>query len=203
MFFARTGTAEVATDPMPPSISDGYVMLKPRAEWPDPAKPKSDAGRGDRKHAANEIPGSSYEISQPIQLRVNELISGVRSDIGIKIFGDDLDILPGAAQQVQAAILQHPQGATDVKTEQVAGLPISHRQDRPAGALAATGSASAEVQSIVEIAIGGRSGRQAVRGRPALRYRRPATGTSAGRRRGDQGTPDSAAARRKTSRARA
>ena len=101
--FARTGTAEVATDPMPPSISDGYVMLKPRAEWPDPAKPKADLVE-EIEQAANEIPGSSYEISQPIQLRINELISGVRSDVGVKIFGDDLDILQGAAKQVEAAI---------------------------------------------------------------------------------------------------
>ncbi|MFY0010824.1 efflux RND transporter permease subunit, partial [Acinetobacter baumannii] len=73
--------------------------------------------------AANDIPGSNYEVSQPIQLRVNELISGVRSDVGIKIFGDDLDVLQGAASQVQS-VIQGIRGATDVKTEQVAGLPI-------------------------------------------------------------------------------
>ena len=153
-FFARTGTAEVATDAMPPSISDGYVMLKPRAEWPDPARPKSDLVE-EIEHAANEIPGSSYEISQPIQLRVNELISGVRSDIGIKIFGDDLDILQGAAKQVEAAI-HGIRGATDVKTEQVAGLPIlTVKIDRQA--LSRYGLSVAEVQNIVEIAIGGRT----------------------------------------------
>jgi cobalt-zinc-cadmium resistance protein CzcA len=153
-FFARTGTAEVATDAMPPSISDGYVMLKPRQEWPDPSKPKSELVE-EIEDAANEIPGSNYEISQPIQLRVNELISGIRSDVGIKIFGDDLDILQGAAKQVQAAITSIP-GATDVKTEQVSGLPIlTVKLDRQA--LSRYGLSTAEVQNVVEIAIGGKS----------------------------------------------
>ncbi|HEU4805449.1 MAG TPA: CusA/CzcA family heavy metal efflux RND transporter, partial [Nitrobacter sp.] len=153
-FFARTGTAEVATDAMPPSISDGYVMLKPREEWPDPSRPKSELVE-EIEDAANEIPGSNYEISQPIQLRVNELISGIRSDVGIKIFGDDLDILQGAAKQVQAAITSIP-GATDVKTEQVSGLPIlTVKLDRQA--LSRYGLSTAEVQNVVEIAIGGKS----------------------------------------------
>ncbi|MBR1220221.1 CusA/CzcA family heavy metal efflux RND transporter [Bradyrhizobium sp. U87765 SZCCT0131] len=153
-FFARTGTAEVATDPMPPSMSDGYVMLKPRAEWPDPAKPKADLVE-EIEQAARDIPGSNYEISQPIQLRVNELISGVRSDVGIKIFGDDLDILQQAAREVQAAI-QGLRGATDVKTEQVAGLPIlTVKFDRQA--LSRYGLSVGDVQNVVEIAIGGKS----------------------------------------------
>ena len=120
--FARTGTAEVATDPMPPSISDGYVMLKPRDQWPDPKKPKSAVVK-DIEEAAEEIAGSSYELSQPIQLRFNELISGVRSDVGVKIFGDDLEVLAQVAGQVQA-VLQTVEGAADVKTEQVSGLPV-------------------------------------------------------------------------------
>ncbi|MBN9147681.1 MULTISPECIES: CusA/CzcA family heavy metal efflux RND transporter [unclassified Nitrobacter] len=151
--FTRTGTAEVATDAMPPSMSDGYVMLKPREEWPDPLKPKSELVEEIEK-AANEIPGSAYEISQPIELRVNELISGVRSDVGIKIFGDDLDILQGAAKQVQSAI-STIRGATDVKIEQVSGLPIlTVKLDRQA--LSRYGLSTAEVQNIVEIAIGGK-----------------------------------------------
>ncbi|MGB3489397.1 MAG: CusA/CzcA family heavy metal efflux RND transporter [Xanthobacteraceae bacterium] len=153
-FFTRTGTAEVATDAMAPSMSDGYIMLKPRAEWPDPKKPKAEVVEEIEK-AADDIPGSNYEISQPIQLRVNELISGVRSDVGIKIFGDDLDILQGAAKQVQAAIQNIP-GATDVKTEQVAGLPIlTVKLDRQA--LSRYGLSVGDVQNIVEIAIGGKS----------------------------------------------
>jgi cobalt-zinc-cadmium resistance protein CzcA len=153
-FFTRTGTAEVATDAMAPSMSDGYIMLKPRAEWPDPDKSKAEVVEEIEK-AADDIPGSNYEISQPIQLRVNELISGVRSDVGIKIFGDDLDILLGAAKQVQAAI-QTIRGATDVKTEQVAGLPIlTVKLDRQA--LSRYGLSVGDVQNIVEIAIGGKS----------------------------------------------
>lgn len=152
--FARIGTAEVATDPMAPSQSDGYIMLKPRQEWPDPAKDKAQLVT-EIEEAADEIPGSNYEISQPIQLRFNELISGVRSDVGVKIFGDDLDILQGAARQVEAAI-RGINGATDVKTEQVAGLPIlTVKIDRQA--LSRYGLSVAEVQSVVEIAIGGKA----------------------------------------------
>ena len=153
-FFTRIGTAEVATDPMSPAQTDGYVMLKPRAEWPDPGKPKSEVIEA-IDSAADDIPGSAYEISQPVQLRVNELISGVRSDVGIKIFGDDLDILQGAAKQVEAAI-RGIHGASDVKIEQVAGLPIlTVRLDRQA--LARYGLSISEVQGIVEIAVGGKS----------------------------------------------
>ncbi|HWW49022.1 MAG TPA: CusA/CzcA family heavy metal efflux RND transporter [Xanthobacteraceae bacterium] len=152
--FARVGTAEVATDPMPPSISDGYVMLKPRREWPDPSKTKS-ALVNEIEKAAEEIPGSSYELSQPIQLRFNELISGVRSDVGVKIFGDNLDTLFGVAGQV-AAVLQSLHGAADVMTEQVEGLPVlTVKLDRPA--LSRLGINVGEVQSIVEVAIGGKS----------------------------------------------
>ncbi|WJR74965.1 CusA/CzcA family heavy metal efflux RND transporter [Bradyrhizobium sp. NP1] len=153
-FFTRIGTAEVATDPMGPGQTDGYIMLKPRSEWPDPGKPKSEVVEAIER-AADEIPGSNYEISQPIQLRVNELISGVRSDVGIKIFGDDLDILQGGAVQVEAAI-RRIRGATDVKIEQVAGLPIlTVKLDRQA--LSRYGLSVAEVQNVVEIAIGGKS----------------------------------------------
>src|SRR5258705_8869774 len=129
-------------------------MLKPRDQWPDPSRPKSEVVE-EIKHAAQDIPGSSYEISQPIQLRVNELISGVRSDLGIKIFGDDLDILQGAAKQVQEAI-RGVQGATDIKIEQVAGLPIlTVKIDRQA--LSRYGLSVGDVQNVVEIAVGGKS----------------------------------------------
>jgi len=151
--FARVGTAEVATDPMPPSISDGYVMLKPRPEWPDPRKSKR-ALITEIEKAAEEIPGSNYELSQPIQLRFNELISGVRSDVGVKIFGDDLDTLLTVAGQVQS-VLQTIQGAADVKTEQVSGLPmLTVKLNR--SALARYGVSVADVQEIIEIAVGGK-----------------------------------------------
>jgi cobalt-zinc-cadmium resistance protein CzcA len=151
--FARVGTAEVATDPMPPSISDGYVMLKPRKEWPDPSKPKVQLVE-EIERAADEIPGSNYELSQPIELRFNELISGVRSDVGIKIFGDDLDVLLQVASQVQSVIQAVP-GAADVKTEQVAGLPVlTIKLNR--SALSRYGINAADVQEIVEVAVGGK-----------------------------------------------
>src|SRR4051795_10341113 len=160
-FFTRIGTAEIATDPMSPAQTDGYIMLKPRAEWPDPGRPKSDVIEAiDR--AADDIPGSAYEIPQPIQFRVNELISGVRSDVGVKIFGDDLDILQGAAKQVEAAI-RGIRGASDVKIEQVSGRPIlTVRLDRQA--LARYGLSISEVQGIVEIAVGGKSAGKLVEG---------------------------------------
>ncbi|MFG1432881.1 CusA/CzcA family heavy metal efflux RND transporter [Xanthobacter sp. V2C-8] len=152
--FARTGTAEVATDPMPPSISDGYVILKPRAEWPDPRKPKAQV-MTDIEEAAEDVAGSNYELSQPIQLRFNELISGIRSDVGVKIFGDDLDTLLQVAGQVEAVIRAVP-GAADVKTEQVSGLPmLTVSLNRPA--MARYGVSVAEVQELIEVAVGGRS----------------------------------------------
>ncbi len=153
-FFTRIGTAEVATDPMAPSQTDGYVMLKPREEWAEPDKPKSEVVEA-IENAANEILGSSYEFSQPIQLRVNELISGVRSDVGVKVFGDDLDILQGAAKQVEG-VIRGIRGATDVKTEQVAGLPIlTVKLDRRA--LSRYGLSISDVQTVVKIAVGGKS----------------------------------------------
>ena len=153
-FFARTGTAEIATDPMPPSVSDGYVMLKPRRAWPDPSKPKAVLVAEVQK-AADDIPGSQYEISQPIQLRFNELISGVRSDIGIKIYGDDLETLLKSAREVQAAVAPIP-GVADLKVEQVAGLPIlTVKPDR--AALARHGISVDDVQSLIEIAVGGKA----------------------------------------------
>lgn len=152
--FTRTGTSEVATDPMPPSNSDGYIMLKPRADWPDPGRPKSELFEA-IEQAANEVPGSKYELSQPIQLRVNELIAGVRSDVGVKIFGDDLGTLLRLGNQVQKVLRDVP-GAADVKGEQVSGLPVlTIRLNRPA--LARYGISVAEVQELIEIAVGGKS----------------------------------------------
>ncbi|MCK1668971.1 CusA/CzcA family heavy metal efflux RND transporter [Bradyrhizobium sp. 153] len=152
--FARTGTAEVATDPMPQSTSDNYVMLKPRKEWPDPQKPKA-AVVAEIQQAAEDVPGSAYGFSQPIQQRMNELISGVRSDVAVKIFGDNLDELIQAASRVQA-VLQRVEGAADVKAEQAAGLPVLTVQlNRQA--LARYGINVADVQTLVEMAVGGKS----------------------------------------------
>ena len=152
--FARTGTAEVATDPMPPSGSDGYVMLKPRKEWPDPDRPKA-AVVSDVQHAAEDVPGNVYGFSQPIQQRMNETVAGIRSDVGVKVFGDDLDELIQSAARVQA-ILQKVPGAADVKTEQASGLPVLTVQlNRQA--LSRYGINVSDVQNLVEIAVGGKN----------------------------------------------
>ena len=151
-YFSRVGTAEVASDPMGPNISDGYVMLKPRGEWPDPDKSKAQLLQ-DVKEKLALLPGNAFEISQPIQLRFNELISGVRSDLGIKIFGDDLDQLLASGSEI-AAVLNGIEGAEGVKVEQVAGLPIlSVHADREA--LSRYGLNVAELQDVVAAATGG------------------------------------------------
>jgi len=151
--FARNGTAEVATDVMPPARSDVYVILKPQKEWPDPKKPKSQL-IDELQAAAQTIPGTAYGFTQPIQLRFNELISGVRSDVAVKIFGDDLSILlkvAGEAHRIVAAT----NGAADVTTEQLSGLPILSVQPRRIE-LARYGLTVADVQDSVSVAIGGK-----------------------------------------------
>jgi len=151
--FAKIGTAEVATDPMPPSVADNFVMLKPRDQWPDPRKPKAELVR-EMEQAAAQVPGNNYEFTQPIQMRFNELISGVRADVAVKIYGDDLGILLEAARRIEAVMAQVPGGA-DVKTEQLAGLPmltVTPRRER----LARYGLDLADLQAVVEVAIGGR-----------------------------------------------
>ena len=120
--FARTGTAEIASDPMPPNISDGYIMLKPKDQWPEPRKTSAQLLQAIQEEAA-QVPGNNYEFSQPIQLRFNELISGVRSDVAVKIFGDDNDVLNKSAAEV-AEVLQAIPGASEVKVEQTTGLPV-------------------------------------------------------------------------------
>jgi cobalt-zinc-cadmium resistance protein CzcA len=150
---AKIGTAEVATDPMPPNVADNFILLKPRSEWPDPNRSKADLVAAIEKRV-EQIPGNNYEFTQPIQMRFNELISGVRSDLGIKIFGDDLDTLLSIATKVQSVVQAVP-GAADVKTEQVSGLPMLTVKPNRA-ALARYGITLAELQEVVAIAVGGR-----------------------------------------------
>ena len=119
--FTRIGTAEIATDPMPPSLSDGYIMLKPISEWPDPSKSR-DQLRAEISQTVWKIPGNNYDFSQPIQLRFNELISGVRSDVAVKIFGDDMDQLQRLAEETATIIRQVP-GAIDVTRKGCAAAP--------------------------------------------------------------------------------
>ena len=151
-FFARVGTAEVATDPMPPSISDGYVMIKPRSEWPDPKKPKAQL-LTEVQEKLESIPGNAYEVSQPIQLRFNELISGVRSDLGVKIYGDDLDQLLKSGKAI-AKVLGSIRGSEGVKVEQVAGLPVLSIEANRA-ALYRYGLNVSDVQEVLAAATGG------------------------------------------------
>jgi len=151
--FARTGTAEVASDAMPPNISDAYVMLKPQSQWPDPRLPRDELMRRVQESAA-QLPGSAYEFSQPIELRFNELISGVRSDVAVKIFGDDMDVLNSTAAQVSQVLEQVP-GATGVNVEQTTGLPVlTVSIDRSQAAR--YGLSLQEVQDAVAVAVGGR-----------------------------------------------
>ena len=151
--FARTGTAEIASDPMPPNISDSYVMLKPKDQWPDPKKSR-EAIIADIQRASAIVPGSAYELSQPIQLRFNELISGVRSDVAVKVFGDDMAVLNTTAAEI-AETLQKLDGASEVKVEQTSGLPVlTINIDRDKAAR--FGLNVGDVQDTISVAVGGR-----------------------------------------------
>ncbi|MGY4636848.1 CusA/CzcA family heavy metal efflux RND transporter [Pseudomonas sp. TE24901] len=151
--FARTGTAEIASDPMPPNISDSYVMLKPKDQWPDPKKSR-EALIADIQRASAIVPGSAYELSQPIQLRFNELISGVRSDVAVKVFGDDMAVLNKTAAEI-AETLQTLNGASEVKVEQTSGLPVlTINIDRDKAAR--FGLNVGDVQDTIAVAVGGR-----------------------------------------------
>ncbi|MGB3435021.1 CusA/CzcA family heavy metal efflux RND transporter [Achromobacter sp.] len=151
--FARTGTAEIASDAMPPSISDGYIMLKPIDQWPSPRKTRAELLAAIQEEA-NQVPGNNYEFSQPIQLRFNELISGVRSDVAVKVFGDDNDVLNRTATEI-AEVLQTIPGASEVKVEQTTGLPmLTVNVDRARAAR--YGLSMADVQDTLAIAVGGR-----------------------------------------------
>lgn len=152
--FARTGTAEVATDVMPPNISDGYIMLKPGEEWPD-SKESLDALRTRMEAYLATIPGNNSEFSQPIELRFNELISGVRSDVGVKVFGDDMQVLNTEAAKI-AKIIQQVAGSSVVKVEQTSGLPLLNVEIDKALA-AQYGLSVKSIQDVVAASIGGQS----------------------------------------------
>jgi heavy metal efflux system protein len=153
--FARTGTAEIASDPMPPNISDAYVMLKPTSQWPEPRKTRDELAAL-VKAEVEKLPGQNYEFSQPIQLRFNELISGVRSDVAVKVFGDDMEVMDGAAQRI-AGVLKSISGSTEVNIEQTTGLPmLSVQIDREK--TARYGLNVQDVQDTLATAVGGREG---------------------------------------------
>ncbi|WP_286711650.1 CusA/CzcA family heavy metal efflux RND transporter [Sphingomonas sp. 67-41] len=153
LMFSKTGTAEVATDPMPQNMSDGYIILKPQDQWPAGVRTKADV-IARIEHAAGARLGQVYEVSQPIQLRFNELIAGVRGDVAIKLYGDDLDKMGATAQQI-VSVLKSVRGAADVKAEQTAGSPtLDVNFDR--AAIARFGLTVEEVADTVAAAMGGR-----------------------------------------------
>ncbi len=150
--FGKLGTAEIANDAMPPSVADTFVMLRDRKDWPDPNKPKNEVVK-DLERLAMSVPGNNYEFTQPIQMRFNELISGVRADVAVKVFGDDLQTLNEVAEQMERA-LRGVAGAADVKIEQTTGLPILTVMPRRE-VLARYGLNVADLQHLVAAAYGG------------------------------------------------
>ena len=151
--FGKIGTPEIATEAMPPNLADNFIILKPRGDWPDPGKPKRELVR-DLEELVTPIPGNRYEFLQPIQMRFNELIAGVRAELAVKVFGDDFEQLVELGEEVGATVSAIP-GAADVAIEQVTGLPVmTVIPDREA--LARYGLTVAAVQDVVSTAMGGR-----------------------------------------------
>lgn len=194
--FSKTGTAEMASDPMPPNLSDTFIIVKPESDWRDEAeldqriteqeeamkkiapdeKPKGGAKEeGELKFTGRkaklmrlieltvkQLPGNNYEFTQPIQMRFNELVAGVRGDVAVKVYGDDVDQMQKTAQQI-AAILQAVPGSTEVKVDQTEGLPVLN-VDVDRSAAAGFGVSVADVQEVIAVAIGGRGAGQVFEG---------------------------------------
>jgi cobalt-zinc-cadmium resistance protein CzcA len=152
--FSKIGTADIATDPMPPSVADVFLIMKPRSQWPNPNRLKSDLIR-ELEQKIEQVPGNKYEIIQPIEMRFNELIAGVRSDIAVKIFGNDLEILLAKGREIEEIISKIP-GASDVSVEQISGLPVLNLELNR-DLMARLGINVSDVQEVVAIAIGGKN----------------------------------------------
>lgn len=150
--FSKIGTPEVASDPMPPSVADTFIMMKPRKDWPDPRKPRA-VLLAELEQAVEQLPGNNYEFTQPIQMRTNELISGVRADVAVMVYGDDLDALLSVGRRI-ASVAGNVPGAADVRVEETSGLPLLTVTPNRA-ALAGYGLNPGQVQSTVATAIGG------------------------------------------------
>lgn len=150
--FSKIGTPEVASDPMPPSVADTFIMMKPREAWPDPRKPRA-ALLAELEQAVEQLPGNNYEFTQPIQMRTNELISGVRADVAVMLFGDDLDTLSSVGGRI-ARVAANVPGAADVRVEETSGLPLLTITPNRS-ALAGYGLNPGQVQSTVATAVGG------------------------------------------------
>ena len=151
--FSKTGTAEMAADPMPPNVSDTFIILKPREEWPDKGLSKAQLIRN-IEAAVGKVPGNNYEFTQPIQMRFNELISGVRSDVAVKVYGDDFEQMQDTAVKIANA-LRGTKGAADVKIEQTSGLPILEIQLDKTN-IARYGLNVSDVLDVITIALGGK-----------------------------------------------
>ncbi|MHC9419162.1 efflux RND transporter permease subunit [Sphingomonas citri] len=151
--FSRTGTSEIASDPMPANATDTFVILKPRDQWPDPGLAKAELIER-MEERLSRLPGNAYEITQPIQMRFNELIAGVRGDVAVKVFGDDFAQMNAAAESIAGA-LRHTHGAVDVRVEQTEGLPmLDIRPNRTA--MSRVGVTAGDIQDVVAAAVGGR-----------------------------------------------
>jgi cobalt-zinc-cadmium resistance protein CzcA len=151
--FSKTGTAEMASDPMPPNVSDTFIILKPKSEWPDQSLEKADLIKK-LEEAVEKVPGNNYEFTQPIQMRFNELISGVRSDVAVKVYGDDFAVMEKTANEIME-VLQTIEGSADVKVEQTSGLPMLEiKLDK--AAIARYGLNVSDVLEVISISIGGR-----------------------------------------------
>ncbi|MBY0511493.1 MAG: CusA/CzcA family heavy metal efflux RND transporter, partial [Rhodospirillaceae bacterium] len=158
---AKIGTADIATDPMPPSVADTFIIMKDRKDWPDPGKTREELVE-ELNTAVRAIPGNNYEFTQPIEMRFNELISGVRTDVAINVYGDDLETLNGVAENVLAQVTPIP-GAADARVEQTTGLPLlTIKTNRLA--LERYGLTMNEVQDVINVAFGGRAVGQLIEG---------------------------------------
>ena len=151
--FSKIGTAEIASDPMPPNVADTFLIIKPREQWPDPTKTKNQLVQ-EIQELVSTSPGNKYEFTQPIQMRFNELISGVRADVAVKIFGDDMDVLVNTGKEIES-VLSNIQGASDVRIEQITGLPIMTIMPNRE-IIARYGLNVADVQKAIQTAMGGK-----------------------------------------------
>ncbi len=150
--FAKLGTPDIATDPMPPNVADNFVMLKPREDWPDPSRTKAEVVH-ELEEMLEGVLGNNYEFTQPIEMRFNELIAGVRADVAVKVFGDDMDVLLETAEDI-GGVLGGVPGAADISVEQVTGLPVlTVKIDR--ARIARLGLNLGDVQDIVSAGVGG------------------------------------------------
>jgi cobalt-zinc-cadmium resistance protein CzcA len=154
MVFGKVGTSEIATEPHPPGTGENVIILKPRHDWPDPNLPKTDLVK-QIEEEVNKTPGSNSEFSQPIRMRFNHLLAGVFSDVAVKVFGDDMEVMLHKAEEVAELVKKIP-GATHVKVEQVTGLPMLTVQMKREE-MARYGLNVSDVQEIVEMAVGGKT----------------------------------------------